>query len=58
VSFVFPDATHTPLRGGATLRWGVLAPGATANDWVSSVHRFTDQRVVAVASRSAAASCR
>lgn len=52
MSFVFPDATHTPLRGGATLRWGVLAPGAIAADWVSAVHRYTDQRVVAAASRS------
>ncbi|AYF99478.1 gfo/Idh/MocA family oxidoreductase [Protaetiibacter intestinalis] len=34
-------------------RWGVLAPGAIARDWVDAVHRYTDQRVVAVASRSA-----
>ncbi|MBN9140264.1 MAG: Gfo/Idh/MocA family oxidoreductase [Micrococcales bacterium] len=53
MSFVFPEPTHVPLRGGAALRWGVLAPGAIAADWVSAVHRFTDQRVVAAASRSA-----
>lgn len=52
MSFAFPTPTHTPLRGGATLRWGVLAPGAIAADWVSAVHRYTDQRVVAAASRS------
>lgn len=50
---MFPDPTHVPLRGGPELRWGVLAPGAIANDWVAAVHRFTDQRVVAVASRTA-----
>ncbi len=53
MSFTFPNPSHVPLRGGATLRWGVLAPGAIADDWVRAVHRFTDQRVVAVASRSA-----
>ena len=53
MSFTFPEPTHAPLRGGATLRWGVLAPGAIAADWVSAVQRFTDQQVVAAASRSA-----
>ncbi len=53
MSFVFPEPSHAPLRGGPALRWGVLAPGGIAHDWVASVHRFTDQRVVAVASRSA-----
>lgn len=48
-----PEPTHTPLRGGATLRWGVLAPGGIAEAWVSTVHAHTDQRVVAVASRDA-----
>jgi predicted dehydrogenase len=47
-----PDPTHAPLRGGPILRWGVLAPGEIANDWVATVHANTDQRVVAVASRS------
>ena len=41
------------LRGGPALRWGVLAPGAIAHDWVTTVHANTDQRVHAVASRSA-----
>ena len=48
-----PSSTHTPLRGGATLRWGILAPGRIAHDWATTVHANTDQRVVAVASRSA-----
>ncbi len=52
MTFVFPESTHVPLRGGPVLRWGVLAPGAIADDWTAAVHRFTDQRVVAVASRS------
>lgn len=47
-----PAPTHTPLRGGAVLRWGILAPGSIAEDWISAVHGNTDQRVVAVASRS------
>ncbi|WP_167052387.1 Gfo/Idh/MocA family oxidoreductase [Salinibacterium sp. ZJ77] len=48
----FPEPTHVPLRGGPVLRWGVLAPGAIANDWVATLHANTDQRVVAVASRT------
>jgi predicted dehydrogenase len=48
-----PEPTNAPLRGGPTLRWGVLAPGEIANDWVATVHVNTDQRVVAVASRTA-----
>ncbi len=47
-----PDADHEPLRGGPTLRWGVLAPGRIAASFVGSLIRSTDQKVVAVASRS------
>lgn len=47
----FPDSSHAPLRGGAQLRWGVLAPGEIANDWTATVHANTDQKVVAVGSR-------
>lgn len=47
-----PSPRVTPLRGGPTLRWGVLAPGEIANDWVTTVHANSDQRVVAVASRT------
>jgi len=50
---ILPESTAAPLRGGPTLRWGVLAPGGIATDWVAAMHAFTDQRVVAVASRSA-----
>ncbi|QEO08973.1 Gfo/Idh/MocA family protein [Protaetiibacter larvae] len=49
----FPEPSHVPLRGGPVLRWGVLAPGAIAHDWVTTLHANTDQRVVAVASRTA-----
>ncbi len=47
-----PAPTNTPLRGGPTLRWGILAPGGISNDFITSVHQFTDQRAVAVGSRS------
>lgn len=47
-----PSPDHTPLRGGPVLKWGILAPGGIAGDWVTTVHAHTDQRVVAVASRS------
>lgn len=48
-----PAPTHVALRGGPTLHWGVLAPGEIAHDWTTALHAHTDQRVVAVASRSA-----
>ena len=47
-----PEPTNTQLTGGATLRWGVLAPGGIAGHWVATLHANTDQRVAAVASRS------
>jgi predicted dehydrogenase len=47
-----PEPTSTPLRGGAVLRWGILAPGGIADDWTRTLHKNTDQRVVAVASRT------
>ncbi|TFV96871.1 Gfo/Idh/MocA family protein [Leifsonia flava] len=47
-----PVSTAAPLRGGPTLAWGVLAPGMIANAFVGTLHANTDQRVVAVASRS------
>lgn len=48
-----PTPTTFPLRGGPVLRWGILAPGDIAKDFVHAVHGHTDQRIVAVASRSA-----
>lgn len=50
---ILPESTAAPLRGGPLLNWGVLAPGGIATDWVAAMHAHTDQRVVAVASRSA-----
>lgn len=48
----FPASAVPPLRAGPVLRWGVLGPGIIANDFTAAIHRYTDQRVVAVASRS------
>jgi predicted dehydrogenase len=47
-----PSPRVLPLRGGPVLRWGVLAPGEIARDFVSTLHANTGQRVHAVASRS------
>ncbi|WP_233585289.1 Gfo/Idh/MocA family protein [Corallococcus sp. CA054B] len=46
-----PHVEAIPLRGGPVLRWGVLAPGRIAGGFVWALHRHTDQRVHAVASR-------
>ncbi|MDB5561748.1 MAG: oxidoreductase [Hyphomicrobiales bacterium] len=48
-----PTARVTPLRGGPVLRWGILAPGDIAKDFVYAMHTHSDQRAVAVAGRSA-----
>ena len=48
-----PPPRITPLRGGPVLRWGVLAPGEIARDFVTTLHANTEQRAHAVASRSA-----
>lgn len=40
------------MRGGPTLRWGLLAPGVIAADFVKTLHANSDQRMHAVASRS------
>jgi predicted dehydrogenase len=50
--FVFPDSTATPLRGGPALRWGVVGTGEIAGDFTDALHAHTDQRVVAVSSRT------
>lgn len=47
-----PAARTVALRGGPALRWGILAPGDIAKDFVRAVHTHTDQRIEAVASRS------
>ncbi len=41
------DSTDNPV-----LRWGIIGPGEIAKVWTSAVQRFTNQRVVAVASTS------
>lgn len=43
----FPDPRDAPI-----LRWGILAPGTIASDFVDSLRRHTDQRVVAAGSRT------
>jgi predicted dehydrogenase len=47
-----PTPRTIPLRGGPVLKWGVLAPGEIARDFVNAIHAHTDQRAVAVAGRS------
>jgi predicted dehydrogenase len=47
-----PKPRVPPLRGGPSLHWGVLSPGDIAKDFVTAMHRHTDQRAVAVAGRS------
>jgi predicted dehydrogenase len=43
-----PDPMDAP-----PLRWGILGPGWIAERFVGALHRYTRQRVVAIASRSA-----
>jgi predicted dehydrogenase len=47
-----PEPEVLPLRGGPVLRWGVIGPGEIANDFTRTLHANSDQRVVAVGSRS------
>ena len=49
----FPKSCVTPLRGGPVLRWGIVAPGVIADYFATTVLANIDQRIVAVASRSA-----
>lgn len=52
-AFTFPTPAAAPLRGGPSLRWGVVGSGEIAGDFIDAVHANTDQQIVAVASRSA-----
>ncbi|WP_416393317.1 MULTISPECIES: Gfo/Idh/MocA family protein [unclassified Curtobacterium] len=52
MTMVFPEPDVAPLRGGPTLRWGVIGPGTIANDFTATLHAASDHRVVAVGSRS------
>ncbi|WP_341807727.1 Gfo/Idh/MocA family oxidoreductase [Labedella endophytica] len=52
MSTALPSPRFTDPRDAPVLRWGILAPGAIANDFVDSLVRHTDQRVVAAGSRT------
>lgn len=52
MTMTFPQPEVEPLRGGPGLRWGVIGPGVIANDFTATLHANSDQRVVAVGSRS------
>jgi predicted dehydrogenase len=47
-----PTPRTPDLRSAPALRWGVIAPGGIARDWVTSVAAATNQRITAVGSRS------
>ncbi len=49
-----PASRIPALRGGPTLRWGILAPGHIARNWAGTVLANTDQPIVAVAGRNPA----
>jgi len=49
----FPEPEVEALRGGPVLGWGVIGSGTIANDFTRTLHANSDQRVVAVGSRSA-----
>lgn len=48
----FPSARTFARESSPALRWGIVAPGHIATGFVTAVKSYTDQRVVAVASRS------
>lgn len=50
--FTFPLPDTPPLRAGRTLKWGVAGPGRIASAFVRALQTHTDQRIVAVGSRS------
>ena len=52
MTMTFPVPGVHALRGGPVLRWGVIGPGEIANDFTTTLHANSDQRVVAVGSRS------
>lgn len=49
---LLPDPKPWETKSAPALRWGIIGPGGIAKVWVSALHRFTNQRVTAVASRS------
>jgi len=52
MTLTFPSSSGAALRGGPALRWGVIGAGEIAGDFTDALHSLTDQRVVAIASRS------
>lgn len=48
-----PQARTPDPRTAPTLRWGILGPGWIAQRFTAAMREHTDQRIVAVASRSA-----
>lgn len=48
----FPIARTFARDSAPPLRWGIVAPGHIATGFVSAVQRFTNQKIIAVASRS------
>ncbi|WP_345763627.1 Gfo/Idh/MocA family protein [Diaminobutyricibacter sp. McL0608] len=47
-----PTPRHTDPADAPPLRWGILAPGVIANDFVDALRAHTRQQVVAVGSRT------
>ncbi|NQX13258.1 Gfo/Idh/MocA family oxidoreductase [Microbacteriaceae bacterium VKM Ac-2855] len=53
MSMTMPEPRIQPLRDAPVLRWGILAPGGIATSFATALRAHTDQRIVAVGSRSA-----
>jgi predicted dehydrogenase len=49
----FPAPRHPDPRQSPVLRWGILAPGGIAIDFAKALLTYTEQRILAVGSRSA-----
>jgi predicted dehydrogenase len=50
--FTFPEPRIENLISDQPLRWGIIGPGGIASAFANALHKHTNQRVVAVASRS------
>jgi predicted dehydrogenase len=50
--FTFPEPHIEKLISDQPLRWGIIGPGGIASTFANALHTHTNQRVVAVASRS------
>ncbi len=47
-----PEPRHPDPSAAPALRWGILAPGEIANDFVDAIRAHTTQKVVAAGSRN------